>query len=84
MPVGAGGKSVVGMGGDVGRQIEHILAWINKIESRVPEESNDIDEHIFSTLKDVNLCCVAKVTGPWDMFLGSFQCTSCYTPEGAN
>jgi hypothetical protein len=45
---GAGSESTVCTGGDLGLQIEQILARIDEMESRVSDESIEIDGYVFS------------------------------------
>jgi hypothetical protein len=64
--------AAVGTGGDVGREVEQILAQIEEMESRVLDESIEIDGHVFSSLNDVKVWCeendVESCGMFWDLF----------------
>jgi hypothetical protein len=79
--LGAGSEDYVGTGGDVGLQIEQILARIDEMESRVSDESIEMDGHVFSSMNDVKLWCVANDVESCGMFWDLFSSLVVMAPK---
>jgi hypothetical protein len=79
--LGAGSKVSVGTGGDVGLQIEQILAQIDEMESRVSDESFEMDGHVFLSMNDVKLWRVANDVKSCGMFWDLFSCLVVMAPK---
>jgi hypothetical protein len=78
---GAGSESTVGTGGDLGLQIQQILARIDEMESRVSDGSIKIDWHVFSSVNDVKLWCVANEAKSCRMFWDLFSSLAVMAPK---
>jgi hypothetical protein len=71
--LGVGGGSGVGSGGDPGIQIEKILTRLGDMESRVSDESIEMNETVFSSMNDVTVWCVATDVESCGMFWDIFS-----------
>jgi hypothetical protein len=78
---GPGAEAAVGTGGDVGQEVEIILARIEEMESRVSDESIEMDGHVFSSLNDVKLWCVANEVESCGMFWDLFSALVVMAPK---
>jgi hypothetical protein len=78
---GTGSESTVGTGGDLGLQIEQILARIDEMESRVSDESIKIDGRVFSSVNNVKLWCVANEVKSCGMFWDLFSSLVVMAPK---
>jgi hypothetical protein len=73
--------AAVGTGSDVGREVEQILARIKEMESRVSDESIEIDGHVFSSLNDVKLWCEGNDVESCGMFWDLFSALVVMAPK---